>query len=313
MININNDFPLVIDFSTITIADFITWFKSNKEDIDKKLLEKGAVLFRGIDIDSLDKFEAIVDSIPNKFLNYVDGNSPRTKLSSKVYTSTEYDSNYSITLHNELSYSNSWPNQLFFCCIIPALSGGETPIADSRKILKAMEMKIVEDIKTKGIKYIRNLHGGNGFGPSWQDTFETKEKVVVENFCKDNSSEYIWDNDNGLRIIQRSAGIISHPVTQEEVWFNQIDQFHPSHLNPEIYETLMFLYKNNESALPMNVTFGDDSPISSDMVKSIRNTIDQLAISSPWQKGDLLFVDNVLVCHGRNPYKGDRKVLVSML
>ena len=31
-----------------------------------------------------------------------------------------------------------------------------------------------------------------------------------------------------------------------------------------------------------------------------------------WRKGDLLFVDNYLVAHGRNSYSGDRLLLVAM-
>ena len=28
-----------------------------------------------------------------------------------------------------------------------------------------------------------HLHGGNGLGPSWQDTFETSDRGTVEEFC----------------------------------------------------------------------------------------------------------------------------------
>ena len=306
------DFMLLKTFEgKISIQDFITWYHTNKVGLQEKLNKNGAILFRGIDISSIKDFETVMDDISSKFMAYVDGNSPRTKLSSKVYTSTEYDKNHSITLHNELSYSYKWPAKIFFCCLIPAAAGGETPIADCRKVLKSMDKALVDEIENKGITYIRNLNGGAGFGPSWQDTFETDDKTKVEEFCKQANVQYEWKPDGGVKLTQPSKGIITHPATGEKVWFNQIDQFHPSHLEPEIYETLMMMYEK-EDELPMYISFGDGTKITEEMVKEIRNTVDKESIANTWQQGDLLMLDNVLVAHGRKPYQGDRKVLVSM-
>ncbi len=306
-------FPAIAQFEAHTpIQSFIDWYHDNEPMLQEMLLHTGAILFRGIAIDSVETFETVMDAISSRFMAYVDGNSPRTKLTSKVYTSTEYDSTQSITLHNELSYSYQWPAKIFFCCTIPAAVGGETPIADCRKIVQQMNPALVAEIEAKGILYIRNLNGGQGFGPSWQDTFETTDKKVVEQFCANAGVQFQWKPDGGLKLTQPSKGIIPHPVTGEKVWFNQIDQFHPSHLQPEIYETLMMIYENNESELPMYVSFGDGSPISEATVKEILRVSDAVAVANPWQKGDLIMLDNVLTAHGRRPFKGDRKVLVSM-
>jgi hypothetical protein len=306
-------FPTTVVFQDKSaIPDFIRWYKENEAELQKILLRSGAILFRGVNIETVVDFEGVMDSISTKFMAYIDGNSPRTKLSSKVYTSTEYDPNHSITMHNELSYSYAWPAKIYFCCITPAASGGETPIADCRKVLAHMNPDLVEEIERKKIVYIRNLNnGGMGFGPSWQDTFETQDKSEVDAFCKKASIQLQWKADGSLKLIQPSQGIIKHPVTGEKVWFNQIDQFHPSHLNAEIYETLMLMY-NDEGELPMYVTFGDGSKVTEGMVKEIHKTMEQVAVANPWKKGDLIMLDNVLTCHGRRPFKGDRKIVVSM-
>ena len=203
-------------------------------------MQHGAIKFRGVPIDSIKTFQHIVYAISDRFLPYVDGNSPRTKLSGNVYTSTEYDASQQITMHNELSYSAKWPNKLFFSCLTPAETGGETLLADSQAILQQMNPEIVAEIEEKGIIYVRNLNGGSGIGPSWQLTFETESKEQVEAFCEASQIDFEWNGDNHLRLYQPSEGIIRHRKTGEKVWFNQIDQFHPIHLGEEMYETMQF-------------------------------------------------------------------------
>jgi alpha-ketoglutarate-dependent taurine dioxygenase len=290
---------------------FIAYYLENKEGIEDLLQRSGAIKFRGVRIESLAGFQHIVDSISAKFLSYVDGNSPRTKLSGNVYTSTEYDKAQRITMHNELSYSAKWPNKLFFSCLQPAETGGETLLADSREILRRMDGHIVSEIRQRGITYIRNLHSGMGMGPSWQDTFETDDKQQLEEFCHACAVEYEWGNAGQLRIKQFSKGIIGHRNTREMVWFNQVDQFHPCHLGAEMFEILKMMYDQPEN-FPMYVRFGDGKEIDEKLIREIMKTIDEVTIAPVWQKNELLIVDNELVSHGRNSYTGDRSVLVAM-
>jgi len=303
--------PLLMPLSDMDTDAFIQFFLKDKNGIKSNLQKQGAVKFQGVQIESLGDFQKIVDAISTKFLSYVDGNSPRTKLSGNVYTSTEYDQSQKITMHNELSYSAKWPGELFFSCIEPAQSGGETLLADSREILKAMDRDIIEEISARGVIYIRNLHGGMGMGPSWQDTFETNDKTVAEDYCKKYAIEFEWHDDQLLSLKQASKGIIEHRETGERVWFNQIDQFHPSHLGEEIYDIMLGMYDIPEK-FPMYVKFGDGGQISEDLIKEVLRTVDSVTIAPLWEKNELLIVDNELMSHGRNPFTGSRKVLVAM-
>ena len=305
------DLASVIDLKGLSPDDFIDYYKRNAASIDKDLQKHGALKFTGVEIDSVDTFQHITGNISSKFLRYVDGNSPRTKLAGDVYTSTEYDKTQRITMHNELSYSAKWPNKLFFSCLIPAETGGETLLADSREILKALDPEIVSEVERKGIIYIRNLHGGTGLGPSWQDTFETTDKLEMEEFCKSMQIDFEWTNGDTLKIKQTSPGIINHSITNEKVWFNQVDQFHPCHLGEEMYQTMQLVYEKPQD-FPMYVMFGDGSDISESMIEEILKTIDTVTMAPKWNENELLIVDNVLMSHGRNSFTGDRKVVVSM-
>lgn len=311
MITKNIVLPHIIEMDMIPKDQFITYYKSNLAEIDNQLENFGAIKFRGVVINSQEDFQWIIDSISEKFLSYIDGNSPRTKLSGNVYTSTEYDNTQIITMHNELSYSHQWPGKLFFSCLKVAETGGETLLADSRELLNIIDKSIVEEVDKKGITYIRNLHSGLGMGPSWQDTFETKSKNEVESHCKRLQIEFEWKQDDSIRLIHKRDGVINHRNTGAKVWFNQIDQFHPSHLGDEYYETIKLLFENPKD-FPMYVEYGDGSQIEEAVVKNIIDSINSVTLAPKWGQNEILLVDNELVSHGRNPFTGDRKVLVSM-
>lgn len=305
--------PLALTFEPDTeIEEFVDWYKSNTAYLEQQLLKTGAILFQGVPIDSVAKFETVTSSLATKFRNYVDGSYPRRQLKGHVYISTEYDQSYNITLHNELSYSVRWPAKLFFGCVIPPGSGGETPLADSREIYRVLHPDLLDEFKRKQVRYVRNLHGGQGMGPSWQETFETQDRKVVEKYCNEIAIQYHWKDNGNLKLVHIRPAVRQHPVTQEWVWFNQADQFHPSHFPQEVYETLMLLADEKEEELPLYACFGDGSPISADVIREITDTIDRVVVLRPWVKGDLVVVDNMLVAHGRKAYKGDRQIVVSM-
>ena len=289
----------------------VAWYKENEIFLDQELLQHGAILFRGFGISTPGAFARFTRSVSSHFLESMEENVPRTKLSSGVYTSTEFPPEYTLSMHSEYAYSHRWPAKLFFCCVTAAREGGETPLADNRKILVALDPRITREFSEKKVKYLRNLHNGQGFGLSWQAAFQTTDKQAVEVYCRKNSVDFQWNSDGSLHLSQTLSGIILHPVTGERVWFNQAPQFHPSDYPAEIYKSLLNTFKQ-EQELPQNVCFGDGSPIDVDDLTKIRETMHQHSVAFSWQEGDVVVVDNVLVSHGRKPFVGPWKILVAM-
>jgi len=281
-----------------------------KSDIIDKLNLYGAILFRGFDVGSIERFEEIGRIFCDEFSDYVGGNSPRTRVSRNVFTSTEYPKDAAISMHNEASYLPRMPQMILFYCVEPAGSGGQTPLADCRRILERIDFGVREKFERHGLLYISNMHGGRGFGRSWMDVFCTKDRGKVEARLQADNQLFEWSRSGSLRTFMRAPATTRHPRTHKNAWTNQAEQWHPSSLGDTIRAQLLAVIGENN--LPHNVLLGDGSSISESDLKDIRSAMVAEERIFEWLKGDILICDNILVMHGRRPYTGNRKVLVSM-
>ncbi|MEV0623401.1 TauD/TfdA family dioxygenase [Nonomuraea sp. NPDC050404] len=281
------------------------------EDVDDALTRDGAVLLRGLGLRTPEEFHSLVSTFGSPMTSYRGGNTPRRKVTTGVFTSTEYPAEYPISPHNELSYAHHWPARLFFCCLVPARTGGATPVCDGRAVLADLAEDTRDRFERHGVVYRQQLHGGYGFGKSWQDTYQTSDAAAVETFLRDTETEFAWTDDGGLRTAQLRPAVLRRSVTGELIWFNQAEQWHPSGLPAEEAEALLTLVET-EAELPHSVTFGDGTPIDAADLHEVRDAVRRNTLSVPWAAGDVMIVDNELVMHGREAFTGERRVLVSM-
>lgn len=289
-------------------VDLSTWVAANRQPVLQQLSKAGAVLFRGFKIGSMAQFQGFTRSVCPELIEYGERSSPRTKLDEGVYTSTDHPADQPILLHNEQSYTLHWPMKIWFFCLQPSLTGGCTPIADSRKILNRLSRRTVENFSRKQVMYMRNY--GDGLGLHWTEVFQTKDKSVVEQHCREASIEFEWKDNNRLRTHQVRPAIRTHPYTGEQSWFNHMLFFHITSLPPEVRDAIVSGV--DEHDLPFNTFYGDGSPIEPSVLEEVREAYDKETLAFPWEMGDVLMVDNMLVAHGREPFTGPRKILVAM-
>ncbi len=296
--------PLVISPKHADL-DAAAWLAKNQAQTAAWLQGRGALLLRGFNLTDESGFQAMVQAgFGGTPLDYTYRSTPRTAQGNGVYTSTEYPADQRIPLHNENAYARIWPRQIFFYSMICAERGGETPLADSRRIYQRLDPKLRARFEKWGVMYVRNY--GDVDLP-WREVFQCDSRDDVNAACAAMGIEAEWRGDR-LRTRQVNPATVVHPESGEKVWFNQAHLFHASALPAQVREALDVA----EEDLPRNTYFGDGSPIPADDLAEIHAAFKAEETAFPWQPGDLLALDNLLFAHGRNPFEGARKVVVTM-
>jgi alpha-ketoglutarate-dependent taurine dioxygenase len=324
---INQDeFPLVIEPNNteMTTEDCYEWLRKERASLTQQLLKYGALLFRRFPVHNTAEFSEFITSLGlGQFIDYVGGDSPRNKIQGGVYTSTEAPPSLKIPLHNELSFVKNYPRHIYFFCEIAPKENGETIIADARKVYRAVNQDVKQRLHDKGIKYLSSYYHKsqlmewlNKFQrshKSWPEVFETTHKEEVEKKCIENEFAFRWKKDDWIQINQFRPAFIEHPETKEQVWFNQIHlyDFNPKLLGIWRYLAAKVFYIREHTRLH-EVSYADETKIPRSDIYHIMDTLDEQTVRFPWQKGDVLVLDNVLAMHGRAPFTGKRRILAAM-
>lgn len=316
--------PLVIQSTkTITPQDFLKYLQDNRENLKAKILKHSGILFRGFPIHGPDGFNNVIQTLQlGQQLNYIGGDSPRDKVQGKVYTSTEAPPSIKIPLHNEMSFIKHYPKHIYFYSHIPAKSGGATILANAREVCQKINPDVRKRFAEKGLRYISNYYKQDILldivnklaraHKKWTEVFETENKAEVEEHCRANEFQFQWRND-WIQIAQERPAIINHEVTGDEIWFNQA---HLYDYNPKLvgfwnYLGTKLLYARPHTVMH-EIYYGDHTPIARKDLYHIMQVLDACTISYPWQKCDMLVLDNVLAMHGRAPFTGKRKTLTAL-
>ncbi|HYH47140.1 MAG TPA: TauD/TfdA family dioxygenase [Thermoanaerobaculia bacterium] len=297
--------PLVVS-PNVEHVNLVSWAAAHREWIDRQLTAAGGLLFRGFGVDTVERFQDFVAATSEGPLPYRERSSPRSQVSGSIYTSTDHPPDQEIFLHNEQSYNLVFPRKIYFFCVRAARQGGATPIADCRRVLARLAPATVQRFAA-GYQYVRNF--GDGLGLPWQTAFQTGDRSEVERYCRDNGIELDWKEGGRLRTRQVRGALARHPGSGELTWFNHATFFHPSTLPAAVQTALGGLAPDD---LPNNTCLDDGSPIPAALLQELHAAYGAEKRRFDWQPGDVLLLDNMLAAHGREPFEGERKVVVAM-
>ncbi|HYX23896.1 MAG TPA: TauD/TfdA family dioxygenase, partial [Thermoanaerobaculia bacterium] len=163
--------------------------------------------------------------------------------------------------------------------------------------------------RDKGVQYLRNY--GTGLGLGWQRVFRSDSRDEVEIACRQDLFDFEWLEGDRLRTRCTRPAVIQHPRTGEWSWFAQIPHWHPAFLDAATRASLEEIFQKPED-MPRNCFFGDGTAIGDDIAAEIMDAYESSEVAFPWERGDVLLVDNILTAHARNPFVGERKLLIAM-
>ena len=149
-----------VDVDVIPPAD---WAEPAREVLDAELRERGAVLIRGLPIRTAGDLSAFLDALN---LPQVDthGVSQRPEYAEHVFgASDDVPATHTLHMHNEQAYllqdsDPTYPRKIFFACLRPPQTGGQTPLVLNHEFHVALGEDLVQRFRRKGgVRYNRYL------------------------------------------------------------------------------------------------------------------------------------------------------------
>ncbi|KAG1346927.1 clavaminate synthase-like protein [Cocos nucifera] len=281
------------------LGSLVAALKANKEWFEEMLLTNSAILLRGFDVRNAEGFNEVVEAFGWDDIRYV-GPAPRTHVHKRVWTANEGPLSDFIYYHHEMVLIEEFPMKVILFCEVPPPEGGQTPIVPSFRVTERMLEefpKNVEEIQEKGLRYtftaLSKDDTSSMRGRGWEDAFGTSDRIEAEKRAKALGMDMEWLPNGGVKTI-----LGPRPLTRvfpgrkgRRMWFNTVVGMHGKEIS--------------------SATMADGSEIPADVVKRCEEIIEEESIQFKWEKGDILFLDNLALLHGRRPSLPPRRVLVA--
>ncbi|CAH1233717.1 Hypp813 [Branchiostoma lanceolatum] len=270
----------------------------------------GAVLFRDMPLRTASDFSRFANNLSLKPMGYEGGVTSRGNVENNVDTASNEHPGINLEPHNEMAYTNYYPEKIIFYCEQPAGpgQGGETVMVDVREVFRKLDSAVVGKFRKLGIRYCRYMpergdffHGYN----SWKDTFRTDSRDDVERYLTSRGMTWQWGEDGSVSWWYNLPAMTLYKG--EWLWFNQY------HLNADFFPT----HPEYDSTRPVpphrcpfNSQYGDGSEIEPEVLQHIRDVTWQSAVGFKLRSRDVLVLNNMYIQHGRLGFTGERRLLV---
>ncbi len=313
--------------ATASTAGLIDFFGDHADLIKQQLHVQGVLLFRDLPLSSAEDYQKILEALDyDLYRTNYGGASPRSNVTQKTFVSTEAPPPFIIGLHTEFCYQTTRPEMISFFCIEPAAGYGETPLFDLSAVWRDLGEPLKEQLLQDGLLYRRRFFGAKSwinFHKTWRDTFATEEKAVVEKFLTAEGMAYMWDAQDNLSTELRVPAAMVDPLTGAPYLsitmfnadafifnFRHFKERYPWPVRKALEWFVRHEYRDGNAFL--QVLHGNGRSFTTEENHRIQQAAWANAIVFPWQRGDLLLIDNIRFGHARLNVRQPRRLIAAM-
>ena len=280
-----------------------TAFELNRSEVIDLFKSSGIAFFKGFDVN-LEGFNKYAGFFSTDYMTYkgggyirksVDGGKDETLLSTSYDYGREKQDTFGLPLHGEMYYVDSRPVVLWFYCVTPAASDGETTICDGAQIYQELSPKAKDLFHAKRLKYVRKYLDGE-----WQKIYQTDDIREAKAFCEANGLRVEIDS-----LTQAFKTEYIYPAVIKSMWND-----HSVYIN----NILPVMWQESMGRETSIVRFEDGSKIPQEVIDEVVAIQSRLIVPIAWQKGDFVMIDNTRCLHGRRAFSDtNREVYLRMV
>lgn len=222
---------------------------------------RGVVLLRGFEFDT-DAFQALTEQFTCEFRHH--GNDTREIVSSDETVATVSSGREHFFAHSEHAFSPLRPDTVWFYCVTPAQSGGETTLYDGIEVLERLGDETRELFSRKRIRFEAT---GNDL---WS-------KIDIQRWANTEGFSFWFDEDGCLNTLFLTSALVKAKHADRIAFANSL-------LDQE------------------RLLFEDGTVVPRPAVIDVLGTTEALAFALAWRKNDVLMIDNTRFMHGRRSF-----------